>query len=140
MPYQCVLCGASASVHRCSTCKPFTLYCSSNCQNSDWPVHKLLCDDLALLKLKPRLTASSKIGILFPPAPEFADLTSRSPQLIWIDCPQLRHDNKIFEMPEIKPYLGAGSSGYLVENAGAQAVSCGGISNPEASESSDRQL
>tara|TARA_R110002060_G_scaffold2727_3_gene4449 strand:- start:830 stop:1108 length:279 start_codon:yes stop_codon:yes gene_type:complete len=84
-------------------------YCSRTCREAEWPLHKLLCDDLALLKLKPRPTPSSKIAILFPPTSNHPDLTSRSPEVIFVDCPQLQRDEKVFEMPEIKPHLRAGN-------------------------------
>ena len=35
----------SGNSHRCSTCKS-RLYCSKECQNKDWNLHKSLCDDL----------------------------------------------------------------------------------------------
>jgi len=31
--------------HRCSNCK-MKVYCSQLCQNNDWPVHKICCEDL----------------------------------------------------------------------------------------------
>jgi len=31
--------------HRCSNCK-MKVYCSGICQNNDWPVHKICCEDL----------------------------------------------------------------------------------------------
>ena len=31
--------------HRCSNCK-MKLYCSEVCQNNDWAVHKICCEDL----------------------------------------------------------------------------------------------
>ena len=35
----------SSESHRCSTCKS-RLYCSKVCQNEDWTVHKMICNDL----------------------------------------------------------------------------------------------
>ena len=35
----------SGNSHRCSTCKS-RLYCSKECQNKDWNVHKTICEDL----------------------------------------------------------------------------------------------
>lgn len=35
----------SGSCHRCSTCKS-RLYCSKECQDKDWKIHKTICQDL----------------------------------------------------------------------------------------------
>ncbi|KAJ7152520.1 hypothetical protein C8R46DRAFT_481765 [Mycena filopes] len=42
----CVVCGSSGQpvLQRCSGCK-FTNYCSSDCQRSDWPMHRGFCSN-----------------------------------------------------------------------------------------------
>lgn len=44
----CITCGKSENVNQCARCKG-AWYCDSNCQQADWPCHKLLCAKYAKL-------------------------------------------------------------------------------------------
>lgn len=44
----CITCGKSKKVTRCARCKG-AWYCDSDCQQADWPCHKLLCAKYAKL-------------------------------------------------------------------------------------------
>lgn len=44
----CITCGKSENVNRCARCKG-AWYCDSNCQQADWPCHKILCAKYAKL-------------------------------------------------------------------------------------------
>lgn len=44
----CITCGKSENVNQCARCKG-AWYCDSDCQQADWPCHKLLCAKYAKL-------------------------------------------------------------------------------------------
>ena len=42
----CILCGASGSTKKCSSCKT-AYYCSRDCQMAHWKTHKEFCKKMA---------------------------------------------------------------------------------------------
>ncbi|KAF3918739.1 hypothetical protein AA313_de0210111 [Arthrobotrys entomopaga] len=82
----------------CSSCRS-SWYCSRDCQQSDWPYHKLLCK--AFANQPPRPSPMHKRGILFP-----AD--KKKPEMVWRHCRlETDCDGDLSETPDTRPYLGA---------------------------------
>ncbi|KAI1118697.1 hypothetical protein F5Y14DRAFT_399420 [Nemania sp. NC0429] len=114
---QCTSCEKQGE-YTCRGCQ-YARYCSEECQNKDWPVHQLLCNDLSGM---PRPSNNHYAAILFP-------AQEAKPRLIWIeqyaragyyfpiiDCwltPYARHANMITDM------------NVLLEEAGHSAVGHG---------------
>lgn len=104
----CSMCN-EVGLRACSGCKSVS-YCSIECQQTDWPVHKLLCKFQA--DLQPP-TERHRRGILFP-----ADLTA--PQFVWVSCDQRQAEEgePAWEHSDVKPFLGSGNPSplrYLVQ-------------------------
>jgi hypothetical protein len=93
----CAICnGADAKF--CSLCRSIS-YCSSECQKTDWPLHKTICKTFITLPSRP--SPSHKLAILFP-------VNSKVPQLVWVNCE--RHVDEVgiaWEMPETLTFLQA---------------------------------
>ena len=67
------------------------------CQQTDWPLHKILCK--AIKSVPSRPDATHKLGILFP-----EDV--KTPQLVWINCKRVTNPYPIgndytLESPDI---------------------------------------
>jgi hypothetical protein len=77
---KCAICDSSKA-KSCGSCHS-AAYCSTECQQTDWPLHKLVCK--AFKSLPPRPDTSYKLAMLFP-------VDSKVPELIWINC-KLRVD------------------------------------------------
>jgi hypothetical protein len=94
----CPICN-EVGLRACSGCKSIS-YCSIECQQTDWPVHKLLCKFQA--DLQPP-TERHRRGILFP-----ADL--KGPKFAWVSCDlqQAEEDEPAWELSDVKPFLGSG--------------------------------
>ncbi|KAJ9614244.1 hypothetical protein H2200_002380 [Cladophialophora chaetospira] len=95
-PATCTICNEKGHL-KCSACKSVS-YCSTDCQQTDWPIHKLLCkaqhDDQPPSK-------SHRRAILFP-----AD--QKSPHFLWVHCElkRLDDDDVPFEYVDAAAYLG----------------------------------
>lgn len=78
MASPCTICN-TPNAQICGRCKS-TKYCSTECQQTDWPTHRLLCAQYKNnASLGPRPTPSHKNAIYFP-------TDSTTPIFIWIDC------------------------------------------------------
>jgi len=55
-----------------------TAYCSTICQETDEPVHKVLCETFT--RMPPRPTSTHQLGLFFP-------VDEEEPKLIWINIP-----------------------------------------------------
>ena len=75
MSAKCTICNAGDS-RSCAHCKS-SYYCSLECQQTDWPAHKLLCKTFNTIA--PRPGPSFKLAVLFPS-------DQISPKLIWVGC------------------------------------------------------
>jgi hypothetical protein len=94
----CPICSENG-LRACSVCKVVS-YCSIECQQTDWPVHRLLCKFQT--ELQPP-TERHRRGILFP-----VDL--KSPQFVWVSCDlqQEEHGEPAWERSDVNPLLGSG--------------------------------
>lgn len=92
----CTICNGPNS-KLCSTCHSSS-YCSTECQKTDWPAHKLLCKTVKTLS--PRPDPSFKRAILFP-------VHAKAPRLIWVEYERkLDFTGMPFEDSKISPLLG----------------------------------
>ncbi|KAI9866760.1 MAG: hypothetical protein M1813_000702 [Trichoglossum hirsutum] len=81
----CTIC-AKPDSRRCAKCKS-TAYCSIECQQTDWPLHSLLCKSLGSFLTPPTLT--SRLAIFFP-------WNEPHPRFIWVEV-QLSDPSRIGE-------------------------------------------
>lgn len=100
---QCTICNSPNS-RACSSCRS-AAYCSVECQQTDWPVHKALCKAFKTFQSSAKPTSNSKLGLLFP-------VDSKQPRLVWIEC-ELREDDSDsedgaspYEYPHVQSLLG----------------------------------
>ncbi|MCJ1474784.1 hypothetical protein MMC13_003444 [Lambiella insularis] len=98
----CTVCNAQKS-KACTNCKS-SYYCSVECQQTDWPIHKLLCKSFKNLPQRPR--PSFKLAISFPP-------DDISPKLIWVDSQRIDDRegpddpyHTFFDIPKIADHMG----------------------------------
>ena len=97
MAANCTICDTPNS-KACGSCKS-SHYCSPECQQTDWPVHKLLCKAFKTLAQRPG--PSYKLGILFP-------VDEKIPKLRWNNC-EPRYDEEegmAFESAKVSQLLG----------------------------------
>ena len=96
-PSACLICNKSPAKD-CASCKS-ARYCSRECQQLDWPLHKTLCKKIG--KLSSRPTTPSKLGILLS-----AD--DPDPRFIWVPCPKavLPQSSTRFDSPVVEHLLG----------------------------------
>ena len=96
----CILCD-KPDADFCEGCKS-TRYCSKECQQTDWPTHKLLCADFSSFDPSSRPSTEHFRAILFP-------VDEEKPKFIWLDC-NLFTDENIdsgrYHIPEIRTFLG----------------------------------
>jgi hypothetical protein len=94
----CPIC-SGVGLRACPGCESIS-YCTIECQQTDWPVHKLLCEFQAGLQPP---TETHRRGILFP-----ADL--KVPQFVWVSCDlrEAKEDEPAWESSDVKPFLGSG--------------------------------
>jgi hypothetical protein len=99
MALDCTICNAPKA-KSCASCHS-AAYCSPECQQTDWPLHKTVCK--ALKSVPPRPDASHKLAILFP-------VDSKVPELIWVFCEPRKDDEEEggypYEYPHIREHLG----------------------------------
>jgi hypothetical protein len=99
MPLRCTICN-SLEAKYCFSCHSAT-YCNSECQRTDWPVHRTVCKSFANLPKQP--SPSHKLGILLPN-------DSNDPQLTWINCEQIEDEGGdeggTYELPKLQEFLG----------------------------------
>ena len=104
---RCVIC-RKKNAKACSRCKSIH-YCSKECQVHDWPIHKVLCREMAELSARP--SEEHVLGLYFPE-------TEAKPQLIWIKV--VFDDEELFDLfhprgveasiPQVDSYLGTNPS------------------------------
>jgi hypothetical protein len=96
--YTCIICNGSDAKF-CSSCHSIS-YCSPECQNTDWPLHKTICKSFATLPARP--SSSHKLAILLP-------VSSRTPELIWVHCEHHIEDEENgggeWELPDLDSVL-----------------------------------
>ncbi|KAF8861057.1 hypothetical protein BDZ45DRAFT_800272 [Acephala macrosclerotiorum] len=79
---RCTICN-SPNTKDCSSCRS-SAYCSVECQQTDWPLHKIVCKSFTTI-LPTRPTAFHKLAIVFPP-------DARVPRLGWVLCGEKEDD------------------------------------------------
>jgi hypothetical protein len=93
--YNCTICNTS-SAKACAACRS-AAYCSPECQQTDWPLHKTICSGFTVLPLRP--SPLYKLGFLFP-------VTSKVPELIWVPCEEKFKDDFVkYEQPITSSFL-----------------------------------
>jgi hypothetical protein len=102
---KCTICGKAAT-NKCSRCKS-AAYCSVDCQRTDQPLHKLLCNQyLNFLQTRPVATDDDKQpGDVLPPKYKLALLfpaKADHPQLIWVKV-QIRSEHDEEDSEEENP-------------------------------------
>jgi hypothetical protein len=73
----CILCNKPG--RPCASCKSTAYHCVE-CQQTDWPLHKLLCKKFS--SFSPGPDSDSKLRLCFP-------VDSKVPELIWVNCAEL---------------------------------------------------
>lgn len=91
----CVMCNAN-SAQRCSQCRS-SWYCSQECQESDWPSHKLLCKRFATQTSRP--SPNHKRAIFFP-------VDREQPRMIWVPIDYKMYEGVPYHDINPYPYLG----------------------------------
>ncbi|KAH8161874.1 hypothetical protein CIB48_g6363 [Xylaria polymorpha] len=85
----------------CNRCKS-ACYCSLECQQTDLPIHGLLCSDFANFEVTARPTGDHIQAILFPEDQE-------KPKIIWLNCGLIDPDeddaNSRGRSPNMEPFL-----------------------------------
>jgi hypothetical protein len=128
---KCIIC-STLTTNQCSRCKSVR-YCSKACQETDHPLHKLLCKKFVTFETRPPnpihsddgfwVEAAYKLGLFFPKDSKF-------PRLIWLKCETYswyEHDEENEEeyVPSYHNYqtLRASLSGYI-ESPESPQVPC----------------
>ena len=75
MALLCLICAASPA-YRCQRCQ-CSAYCSTPCQETDYPTHKLLCKTFARFAPDTRPSVNHRRAI-------YAPVNERQPRLIWV--------------------------------------------------------
>lgn len=75
MALLCLICAASPA-YRCQRCQ-CSAYCSTPCQETDFPAHKLLCKTFARFAPDTRPSVNHRRAI-------YAPVNERQPRLIWV--------------------------------------------------------
>jgi hypothetical protein len=93
---RCAICEAPGKL--CISCKS-AAYCSTQCQKTDWPLHKIFCKSFT--SFTPRPTSSHKLAFYFA-------VDSKAPQLTWVHCSKthLPDDGDVFDVPHTEDLLG----------------------------------
>ena len=101
----CIMCNAIPAKLVDKTCGS-THYCSKECQEEDWPRHKLLCKQFK--NMNPQPTSMHRRAILFRE-------NETRPELVWVEC-HLMPGN--YESADMDPFFGPESPaiGYITEN------------------------
>ncbi len=89
-PLLCTICG-TPNARRCVTCRS-AIYCSVECQQTDWRPHRLLCrkfKDLSTENFSSRPSPKHYLAILFP-------MSTQSPRLIWVDSQEDDYERGYF--------------------------------------------
>ena len=94
----CTICD-STNTKACARCHS-TRYCSPECQQTDWPSHRLLCSQYPTHTDRP--DPSYKRAILFSP-------DEVKPKFIWVEC-KTEEDDEVpgstYELPQVREHLG----------------------------------
>ena len=108
MESTCNICD-SPNAKACTRCGS-ARYCSPECQQTDWPSHRLLCPHY--LNQTGRLNPSYKRAILFPP-------DEASPKFIWVECKiggddvgEDAEDGSLWGSSQVRKHLGGSIGGY----------------------------
>lgn len=99
---KCSMCNKTTS-QRCKNCS-CSLYCSSECQKTDWPVHKILCSQFKDFSAPPN--ELSRRGIFFPEG-------EKRPKFVWANCPWVEENegDPGYEDDDSKKYIGDSFTG-----------------------------
>lgn len=94
---KCSICDKVTSRH-CKNCS-CSLYCSNKCQKTDWPQHKMLCDQFKNFSTRPN--KSARRAIFFPEK-------EKNAKFIWVTCVWRsgEHGDPGFEDVDVKGYIG----------------------------------
>lgn len=97
MAVTCTICD-SPNARACTKCHS-TNYCSTECQQTDWPSHSLLCSQYAAHTDRPG--PSHKRAILFPP-------NETKPKFTWIECTTVQDDDNgtRWQKSNVRQHLG----------------------------------
>ena len=97
---QCWVCKQfSGRSHRCSTCKS-RLYCSQECLNSDWKVHKLICKELQESGSQKKIDSLERKELGEAATKKFYDSRFDSCNCGRDDCMMVANMNRIFGKSE----------------------------------------
>lgn len=88
-----------STVHVCNQCKN-ARYCSTTCQQADWPTHKLLCAAFSHFDALSRPTDEHVRAIFFP-------VGEMIPKFIWLHCEWHDEDDGRYQYPKTRPLLGS---------------------------------
>lgn len=92
----CGVCN-STTAQWCKQCHSIT-YCSRQCQQSDWPSHKLLCSQYSYHQERP--SPLHRRAILFQDS-------SPQPKFVWIECKETVEEYHTWEEPQnVNDYMG----------------------------------
>ena len=94
----CTVCNKSTA-RSCNQCKS-AHYCSTICQQADWPLHKLLCAHFSSFDTLSRPTNEHFKAFFFP-------VDDKKPKVFWLHCKWRNDDDGVkFQHPEFGSLLG----------------------------------
>ena len=90
----------------CGRCH-YIKYCSRECQQKDWPIHKIFCKSYSAFITSDRPSKDHIVAILFP-------VDKKKPEFIWLPFKGKYDDEDgiYWESPKLEPIFGDGSKRY----------------------------
>ena len=101
MTSTCTICDSTCT-KACAQCHA-TRYCSTECQQTDWPSHRLLCSQYSTHTDRP--DPCYKRAILFLPG-------ELKPKFIWVECNSYGVPGYTYESPQVQQHLGGKLGSY----------------------------